>query len=84
MKNMVSAAKWLSKEERKTLLQKSNWRGWFEVLFTWTSIIATFALVIYYPHPLTYVAAWLIMGGRQLACSIILHDIGHYALFKSK
>jgi fatty acid desaturase len=84
MKNMLSAAEWLSKEERKSLLQKSNWRGLYEVLFSWALIIATFALVIYYPHPLTYIAAWLIMGGRQLGCSVIMHDTGHYALFKSK
>ena len=81
---MLSAATWLSSEERKTLLQKSDWRGLFEVFFTWGVIVASFALVIYFPHPLSYIAAWLIIGGRQLACSVILHDAGHFALFKSQ
>ena len=84
MKNKLSAADWLSREERKALQQKNDWRGLYEVLFTWGLIIATFATAMYYPHPLVYIAAWLIIGGRQLACSIIMHDTGHYALFKSK
>ena len=84
MKNMLSAADWLTREERKLLLQKSDWRGLFEVIFTWGLIAAAFALVIYVPHPLTYIAAWLVIGGRQLACSIIMHDTGHFALFQSK
>jgi len=84
MKNMLSPSDWLSREERKELLEKSNWRGLYEVLFTWTLIVGAFALVIYYPHPLTYIISWLIIGGRQLACSIILHDTGHFALFRSR
>ena len=84
MKNMLSAKDWLSREERKTLLQKNDWQAIYEVLFTWSLIIGSFALVINYPHPLSYLLAWLVIGGRQLACSIIMHDTGHFALFKSK
>ena len=84
MKNMLSSKDWLSREERKKLLQKNDWRALYEVLFTWTLIIASFALVINFPNPLSYIVAWLVIGGRQLACSIIMHDTGHFALFKSK
>ena len=81
---MLSPSDWLTREERKALLQRSDWRGAYEVLFTWTIIASCFALVIYFPHPLSYIAVWLIIGGRQLACSIIMHDTGHFALFQSR
>lgn len=81
---MLSPSDWLTREERKTLLQKSNWRGAYEVAFTWGLIILTFAAAIYFPHPLTYIIAWLIIGGRQLGCAIIQHDTGHHALFRSR
>jgi len=84
MKNMLSPSDWLTREERKALLEKSDWRGAYEVLFTWAVIVGSFALVIYFPNPLSYVLAWLVIGGRQLACSIIMHDTGHYALFKTR
>lgn len=81
---MLSPSEWLSKDERKIILTKNNWRAAYEVGFTWLLIIGAFALVIYFPHPLSYIVAWLIIGGRQLACSIIMHDTSHHALFTNR
>ncbi|MEM6316882.1 MAG: fatty acid desaturase family protein [Bacteroidota bacterium] len=78
------ATKYLSPQERKMLTQKNDWRAAFEVLHTWTWIAATFATVYLFPHPLVILVALFIMGGRQLACSIIMHDAGHFALFTNK
>ncbi len=77
-------AKYLSPQERKELNQKNDWRAAFEVLHTWVWIAATFAIVYLYPHPLVILVALFVMGGRQLACSIIMHDAGHFALFSNK
>ena len=76
--------KYLTPQERKELTQKNDWRAAFEVLHTWAWIAATFAVVYFYPHPLVILMALFVMGGRQLACSIIMHDAGHFALFKNK
>lgn len=84
MKNMLSPSEWLSKDERKELLLKSDWRGFYEVGFTWSLIAVSFAAAIYFPYVWVYVLAAVVIGGRQLACSIIMHDTGHYALFKTK
>lgn len=80
----VVIAKYLSPQERKTLNEKNDWRAAFEVLHTWSWIAATFTIVYLYPHPLVLLVGLFIMGGRQLACSIIMHDAGHYALFSNK
>lgn len=76
--------KYLTPQERKELTQKNDWLATYEVLHTWASIIVVFAVVYFYPHPLVILTALFVMGGRQLACSIIMHDAGHFALFNNK
>jgi len=78
------AAKYLSPQERKELNVKNDWKAAYVVLETLISIAITFAVVYFYPHPLVILVALFVMGGRQLACSIIMHDAGHFALFNNK
>lgn len=78
------AAKYLSPQERKELNSKNDWKAAYVVLHTWVSISITFAIVYFYPNPLVILVALFVMGGKQLACSIIMHDAGHFALFNNK
>jgi fatty acid desaturase len=71
-------------EEIHTLMKKSDGRATWEILQTWLWIIAAMAMVHYLPNVITVVIALWIIGGKQLACAIILHDAGHYSLFNSK
>lgn len=77
-------AKYLTPQERKELNVKNDWKGAYVVLETWITIAITFAIVYFYPNPLVILVALFVMGGRQLACSIIMHDAGHFALFSNK
>ena len=74
----------LTKSEIQYLMQRSDWRGAYEVLLNWAWIIAAFVLVAYYPNVLTIILALFIIGARQLGCSVIMHDTGHYSLFKNQ
>ena len=82
--NPAIVSKYLSPQERKALTQKSDWQASLQVLSTWIGIAITFAIVYFFPNPLVILGALFIMGGRQLACSIIMHDAGHFALFNNK
>ncbi len=82
--NPLIVSKYLSPQEKKELMQKNDWRAIFEISSTWGWIVAVFALVYFFPNPLTILVALFILGGKQLACSVIMHDAGHYALFKNK
>lgn len=75
---------YFTKEQLKDLHAYSDWKGLWEVLYTWLWIVASFALVYFFPHVLTVIIAMFIIGGKQLACAIIMHDTGHHSLFKSK
>lgn len=75
---------YLSKEEIKSLHEKSNWKAAWEVAKVWIWIIFAFVLAGAYPNPLTIIIALFILGGKQLGCAIIMHDASHLSLFKTK
>lgn len=74
----------LTRDEMQELMQTSDWKGWQAVFTTWGLIAGSFALPVYVPHPVSYLAALILLGGRHLALAILMHDASHYSLFKSK
>ena len=83
MQNLKPAT-YLTKQERQQLLQKNDWKATFQLLHIWFWIAAAFALVYCWTNVLTVVVALFILGGQQLACSIVMHDASHFSMFKSK
>jgi fatty acid desaturase len=75
---------YFSNPEIKMLMQKSDWRAALEIATTWGWIAFAFALVGFFPNPLTVIISLFIIGGKQLACAIILHDCSHDSLFTSR
>ncbi len=83
MANSLRLAEALSKDELRTLRQKSDLRAGASLLWTWALIAGAFALFIAWPNPLTFLAGAVILGGRQLALGVINHDCAHHAFFKN-
>ena len=79
----VSAHQYFSTEERKALMEKNDFKAIFEVLVLWIWIIGVFAVVYTWTNLLTIIVGMLILGGRQLACSVLMHDSGHRSLLKN-
>jgi len=65
-------------------MQKSNLKAAFEIMHTWSWIAFAFALVGFFPNPFTVIVSLFILGGKQLACAIILHDCSHESMFTSR
>ena len=74
----------LSPDEVKLIMTKSNLRGVYEIATTWLWIAFAFALVGFMPNVLTIIIALFMIGGKQLACAIIMHDCSHDAVFTSR
>ncbi|MGP8214899.1 MAG: fatty acid desaturase family protein [Bacteroidia bacterium] len=74
----------LNKDEIGMLLQKSDAKAALEFLHTWIWITGTFIVISLFPNPVTIILGVFIIGGKQLACAILMHDAAHNALFKSK
>ncbi len=75
---------YLSAQEIQQLTEKSNRKGWCYVIGNWILIAMTFAIPALWPNPLSVLVAIVLLGGRQLALSVLTHECGHRSLFKSK
>ncbi|MFO1518794.1 MAG: fatty acid desaturase family protein [bacterium] len=73
----------LTKEEVKQFSQTSAFRSSLSLALDWLGIAALFAALIYFPHPVTYVICFILMGRQQLALAIMMHDGAHGRLYKS-
>ncbi len=72
---------YLSNDEIKMIMQKSDWKASLEIANTWGWIAFAFALAGIFPNPFTIIIALFILGGKQLGCAIILHDCSHDSMF---
>ena len=63
---------------------RSAWKGVALVVHAWALILASIALVAWWPNPLTFVFAVAIIGSRQLGLAILMHDGAHGSLAKGE
>jgi fatty acid desaturase len=73
----------LTREEVAYFSAKSDWQAWRMVLGNWFFIGVIFATAAAWPNPLILLAAVILLAGRQLALSVLMHDCGHRTLFQS-
>jgi fatty acid desaturase len=73
----------LTREEIARLTARSDLRGAWAVASTWAVIAGAFALLARWPGPFTFGLALVLIGGRQLALAILMHDASHGSLFRT-
>lgn len=74
----------ISAGEIRELTQHSDTRGLMAVATSWAMIAASFTLVGLHPRWWTIVIALIVIGGRQLGLSILMHDAAHRSLFRTR
>jgi fatty acid desaturase len=74
----------LGRDEIRSLLEKSDLRGAWSVLFDWAVVFASMAVVAAWPNPITVVAAIFVIGGRQLGMAVLMHEAAHRTLFRTR
>ena len=73
----VKPATFFAPADWEALSRRSSWKGLALVAHAWIVIAAAGALFVIWPNPLTYVAAVIIIGARQLGLAILMHDAAH-------
>jgi fatty acid desaturase len=63
---------------------RSDWRAWWLVMTNWAAIIALLVLAGLYPSMLTIPLLWVVLPGRQLGLSVLMHEAGHGSLFSTR
>ncbi|HUO90553.1 MAG TPA: fatty acid desaturase family protein [Rhizomicrobium sp.] len=71
-------------EEMASVRARSHVTGMLCVLHAWAVIGAAMAVYALWPNPLTFVAAVIVIGSRQLGLAILMHDAAHGVLMKTK
>lgn len=74
----------LSRDDVRELLVMRDWRSWLSVALNWALVGASFALVAWWPNPLTVVAALFVIGARQLGFAVLMHEAAHRSLFANR
>jgi len=74
----------LTRDEIRAFTRTSDLPGWFAVLGTWAVIAAAFAALAHWPNPLTFAGVVIVLGGRQLALAVAMHEAAHGTLFRSR
>ena len=80
----MKISQYLSKEDIARFTGKSDFHAWRLFLANWLSIVAIFALVGAFPNPLTIALAVVLLAGRQLGLSVLMHEAGHRTLFRTQ
>lgn len=79
----MKASDYLSSEELQAFTHRSDRMGVWLVVKNWLAIGAVFAFVALWTNPLSILLGILLLGGRQLGLSILMHEAGHRTLFKT-
>jgi fatty acid desaturase len=70
--------------EMAAVRARSDLTGMLCVAHAWLVIGAAMAVYALWPNPLTFVAAVIVIGGRQLGLAILMHDAAHGVLTRTK
>jgi len=74
----VDPKTYFTPEEWAPLAARSSWKGLALIAHAWVVVFAAGAMAVIWP--LTLPLAIMIIGGRQLGLSILMHDAAHGAL----
>ena len=80
----VRASDLLTREEITQLTQLSDAQGWRAVATTWGLIAGAFAVAAVAPLWIGVPVALIVLGGRQLALAILMHEASHRSLFATR
>lgn len=75
---------YLTPAQIRELRGKSDLVGAMLVLHAWALIAGCMALFVWWPNPITFLLAVMVIGGRQLGLAILMHDAAHGLLFANR
>jgi len=81
---MAAGSTYLTRDEIRGLAERSDAMGAWLVVHCWGTIALALALFAFWPNPLTFILAVMVIGSRQLGLAILMHEAAHNALFKSR
>ncbi len=76
----IPARQLVSQEQLAVLRARVEWKAIALIGHAWAVILGSIALVAWFPNPVTYLLAVMLIGSRQLGLAILMHDGAHGCL----
>lgn len=80
----IPARELLTPDQLASVRERVEWKGIALIAHAWAVILGSVALVTWWPNPLTYVLAVMLIGSRQLGLAILMHDGAHGCFSRSE
>jgi fatty acid desaturase len=80
----IPARDLLAPAELASLRERVEWKGLALIAHAWAVILGSIALVAFFPNPLTFLIAVMLVGSRQLGLAILMHDGAHGCLSRNE
>jgi len=80
----VAPSELITAEEFADVRARSDIKGLWCVFHAWAVIAAAMAVYAVFPNPLSFVAAVVVIGSRQLGLAILVHDGAHGVLMGTR
>ena len=74
---------YLSKDEITHFTRKDDMEAFKILLINWVMVFAVMYVAWRWTNPITLLLAVIILGGRQLGLSVLMHECGHRTFFKT-
>lgn len=80
----MGAASVLTRDEIRAFTRRSNLAGALAVVWSWLVIAGCFAVLAMFAHALVFAVTVVVLGGRQLALAVAMHEAAHGTLFRTR
>lgn len=80
----VGAADLLSRDEIRAFTRPSNAWGALAIAWSWAVIVACALALARWPNAAVFAAVVVVLGGRQLALAVMMHEAAHGTLFRTR
>jgi len=72
----------LTEDQLAVVRERHDWKSMALIAHAWAIIFAAMALFAWWPNPLTFLIAAVLVAGRQLGLSVLMHEGSHGLLLR--
>lgn len=84
MNQIPSATPYITMDERKMLIKHNDGKALLELLAVLLVILGVFYIIYLKPTWYVIIPALFLLGGKQLALAVLMHDCAHFSVFSNK
>jgi len=73
-----------SEKQLKGLKKKKDWINVLSLISNWSQILIIMTIFTIFPSPITFILGLIVIGSRQFALAVLMHEGAHKLLFSNQ